>query len=168
MLQVGHKDYPFPIPMVRQGEAWLFDTPAGKEEILNRRIGRNELHTIEVMHAYTDAQREYACMKRKGEGTEFAQKFISGEGKKDDLYWETKQGEEESPFGPLIAKATKEGIQVDWMISRPKPITAIISKSSRPRAGMPPAAPLIMWQTAKWSSALPWSPIPPSTGPLAS
>ena len=72
VLVVGGKDYPFPIPIVRQGDAWLFDTPAGKEEILNRRIGRNELHTIEVMQAYTDAQREYACMTRKDGAPEFA------------------------------------------------------------------------------------------------
>lgn len=109
VLLVGTKDYPFPIPMVRQGETWVFDTRAGKEEILNRRIGGNELHTIEVMLAYTDAQREYACMKRNCEVTEFAQKFTSSEGKKDGLYWEAQQGEEESPFGPLIARATEEG-----------------------------------------------------------
>ncbi|MCJ7594069.1 MAG: DUF2950 domain-containing protein [Desulfobacterales bacterium] len=109
VLLVGGKDYPFPIPIVRQGDAWLFDTRAGREEILNRRIGGNELHTIEVMRAYTDAQREYACMKRNGGGRRFAQKFASSEGKKDGLYWEALEGEEESPFGPLIAGATKEG-----------------------------------------------------------
>lgn len=109
VLLVGTKDYPFPLPLVRQSGAWLFDTKAGKEEILNRRIGRNELHTIEVMHAYTDAQREYACMKRQGDGAEFAQKFTSSEGKMDGLYWPAQQGEAESPFGPLIARATKEG-----------------------------------------------------------
>jgi hypothetical protein len=109
VLLVGGKDYPFPIPIVRQGDAWLFDTQAGMEEILNRRIGRNELHTVEVMHAYTDAQREYACMKRNGCRPEFAQKFASSQGKKDGLYWEAGEGEEESPFGPLIARATEEG-----------------------------------------------------------
>jgi hypothetical protein len=109
VLLVGGKDYPFPIPIVRQGDAWLFDTQAGMEEILNRRIGRNELYTIEVMHAYTNAQREYACMKRKSGGPEFAEKFASSEGKKDGLYWEAGQGEEKSPFGPLIARATEEG-----------------------------------------------------------
>jgi len=109
VLLVGGKDYPFPIPIVRQGDAWLFDTQAGMEEILNRRIGRNELQTIEVMHAYTDAQREYACMKRKGCRPEFAQKFASSEGKKDGLYWKAGEGAEESPFGPLIARATEEG-----------------------------------------------------------
>ena len=109
VLLVGGKDYPFPFPIVRQGEAWLFDTQAGREEILNRRIGRNELHTIEVMHAYTDAQREYVCLKRNGGSPAFAQKFASSEGKKDGLYWEVGEREEESPFGPLIARATEEG-----------------------------------------------------------
>jgi hypothetical protein len=109
VLVIGGEDYPFPIPIVRQGDAWLFDTQAGMEEILNRRIGRNELHTIEVMHAYTDAQREYTCMKRNDGAPEFAQKFASSEGKKDGLYWKTGEGEEESPFGPLIARATEEG-----------------------------------------------------------
>jgi hypothetical protein len=109
VLLIGDKDYPFPIPIVRQGNAWRFDTQAGMEEILNRRIGRNELHTIEVMHAYTDAQREYTCMKRNHGGPEFAQKFASSEGKNDGLYWKTGEGEEESPFGPLIARATEEG-----------------------------------------------------------
>lgn len=109
VLLIGAKEYPFPFPLVRQGKAWRFDTQAGIEEILNRQIGRNELHTLEVMHAYTDAQREYACMKRNSGGQEFAQKFTSSAGKKDGLYWQTEEGEQESPFGPLIAKATKEG-----------------------------------------------------------
>ncbi len=109
VLLIGAKEYPFPFPLVRQGKAWRFDTQAGTEEILNRRIGRNELHTIEVMRAYTDAQREYACMKRNSGGPEFAQKFTSSMGKKDGLYWQPEEGEQESPFGPLIAKATKEG-----------------------------------------------------------
>jgi hypothetical protein len=110
ILLVGVKDYPFPIPIVRQDEFWFFDTPAGMEEILNRRIGRNELHTIEVMQAYTDAQREYACMRRNGgDPEEFAQKLASSEGRKDGLYWTTAPGEKESPFGPLIARAAEEG-----------------------------------------------------------
>lgn len=113
VLFVGGNDYPLPIPIVRRAEVWLFDTMAGKEEILNRRIGRNELHTIEVMEAYTAAQREYACIKRDGGGSEFAQKLTSSEGKMDGLYWENKTGEAESPFGPLIALATEQGYTGD-------------------------------------------------------
>lgn len=109
VLLVGDKNYPFPIPIIRRGENWLFDTQAGIEEILNRQIGRNELNTIEVVHAYTDAQREYASMKFNGDGPEFAQKFSSSVEKKDGLYWEVAEGEEESPFGPLIARATEKG-----------------------------------------------------------
>lgn len=112
VLIVGSKGYPFPIPIVRQGEAWIFDTLAGKEEILNRRVGRNELQTIEVIQAYTAAQREYACIMRS-DGPEFAQRFSSSEGKKDGLYWKAEPGGEESPLGPLIARATEEGYAGD-------------------------------------------------------
>ena len=110
VLYVGSKDYPFPIPLVRQDKTWFFDTLAGKEEILDRRIGKNELRTMEVMRAYTDAQREYASKDRNGDCiAEFAQKLISSDDKEDGLYWPAAEGEEESPFGPLIAKATREG-----------------------------------------------------------
>src|SRR3990172_2237093 len=110
VLDVGSDDWPFPIPIVKKGETWVFDTKEGKDEILSRRIGRNELDTIEVMHAYVDAQREYVSKDRDGNGDiEFAPKIISTEGKHDGLYWEAKEGEEESPFGPLVAEAVKEG-----------------------------------------------------------
>ena len=110
VLHIGNQDYPFPIPILKKGKAWYFDTKEGKEEILCRRIGRNELNVMDVLHAYTDAQREYAARDRNNDGAkEFAQKLISSKGKKDGLYWEVKEGEEESPFGPLIAKAAKEG-----------------------------------------------------------
>jgi len=108
VLYIGSEDYAFPIPIVQEKNAWFFDTQEGKEEILLRRIGRNELHTIEVLHAYTDAQREYMAMHYSGCGSpEFAQRLTSSKGKKDGLYWEAKEGEAESPFGPLIAKAVE-------------------------------------------------------------
>jgi hypothetical protein len=110
VLSVGNEDSPFPIPLVKKGNVWRFDTRAGKEELLNRRIGRNELAVIEVLRAYVDAQREYVAKDRDGNGTtEFAQKFRSAPGKKDGLYWAAKEGEEESPMGPFAAKAAKEG-----------------------------------------------------------
>jgi hypothetical protein len=110
VLDIGSEDWPFPIPIVKKGETWVFDTKAGKEQMLDRRIGRNELNTIEVMHAYVDAQREYVSKDRDGNGDiEFAQKIISTEGKHDGLYWEAKEGEEESPLGPLFAEAAGEG-----------------------------------------------------------
>ena len=108
VLSVGNQDYPFPIPVIKKGDAWLFDAMAGKEEILNRRIGRNELEVMQVLRAYVDAQHEYASRQRAGV-MEFAQKIRSTPGKRDGLYWETKEGEEESPFGPLAAKAAREG-----------------------------------------------------------
>lgn len=111
VLHVGLQDYALPIPIVRQGESWSFDAAAGREEILNRRIGRNELATVEVLHAYLDAQREYACMHRKPEEYMgfFARRLISSPGKKDGLYWPAGEGETESPFGPLIARAGEHG-----------------------------------------------------------
>ncbi len=109
-LVVGKAEWPFPIPIVKKGETWAFDTMAGKEELLNRRIGRNELNTIEVCRAYVDAQREYARKDRDSDGLlEYAQKFVSTKGKKDGLYWKAKEGEEQSPLGPLAAQAVKEG-----------------------------------------------------------
>ncbi len=110
VLHVGSDDWPLPIPIVKKGKAWVFDTKAGKEEILNRRIGRNELGVIEVLRTYADAQHEYADKDRDGNGAlEFAQKIVSTTGKHDGLYWEAKEGEGESPFGPLIATAAREG-----------------------------------------------------------
>src|SRR5512139_3059233 len=95
MLVIGNHDWPFPIPIVRKGETWVFDTMAGKEEMLNRRIGRNELNTIKVCLAYVDAQREYALKDRDSDKLlEYAQKFGSTPGKKDGLYWQAKEGEE--------------------------------------------------------------------------
>lgn len=110
VLQIGTEEWPFPIPLVKKNQQWSFDTKKGKEEINNRRIGRNELSTIQVCLAYVDAQREYAAKDRDGDGLfEYAQKFVSTPGKKDGLYWEAKPGEEESPLGDFAAKATQEG-----------------------------------------------------------
>lgn len=110
ILHIGKDDWSFPIPVVAKGNTWNFDTKAGKEEILNRRIGRNELNVIEVLHAYIDAQCEYASKDRNGDGVkQFAQKIISTEGKHDGLYWEAQEGEEMSPLGPFVAQAAIEG-----------------------------------------------------------
>ncbi|NLI81319.1 MAG: DUF2950 domain-containing protein [Deltaproteobacteria bacterium] len=110
ILTLGNDDWPFPIPLVKANGGWVFDTRAGKEEILNRRIGRNELSAIQTCLAYVDAQREYASKDRDGDGVlEYAQKFASASGKKDGLYWEAAENEERSPLGPLAARARKEG-----------------------------------------------------------
>lgn len=110
ILHIGKEDWPFPIPIVKDETGWRFDTPAGKEELLNRRIGRNELFTIEFCRVYVQAQNEYASKDRSGDGVkEFAEKFLSSEGKRDGLYWKAAEGEEESPLGPLAAAAIQEG-----------------------------------------------------------
>ncbi len=110
ILRVGNGEWPYPIPVVKRGEEWFFDTQAGKEEILNRRIGRNELNAIQVCLAYVDAQREYIMEDRdENKLLEYAQRLISREGEKNGLYWEAKEGEQQSPLGPLIAKAAVEG-----------------------------------------------------------
>jgi hypothetical protein len=110
VLYVGPDDFPFPIPLIPEGPVWRFDTRAAKEEILNRRIGRNELHAIQVCLAYVDAQREYYSEDRNTDGLrEYAQRFASTPDKRDGLFWETKPGEPPSPLGPLMARARIEG-----------------------------------------------------------
>lgn len=110
VFTVGNEDYPYPIPLVKKDSAWRFDTRAGKEELLNRRIGRNELEVIEILHSYVDAQREYFATDWDGDkNAEFARKIRSAPGKKDGLYWPVKEGEQLSPLGPLAAKAASEG-----------------------------------------------------------
>jgi hypothetical protein len=110
ILVVGNHEWPFPVPIVKKGETWVFDTKAGKEELLNRRIGRNELNTIQTCLAIVDAQREYAMKDRDSDKLlEYAQNFWSTPGKKDGLYWEAKQGEEQSPLGPFAARAVQAG-----------------------------------------------------------
>ena len=110
VLSVGNEDWPFPIPVVKKGAFWRFDTKEGGEEILVRRIGRNELSAIQVCLAYVDAQQEYALKDRNGDGfLEYAQKFASESGKKDGLYWKVKEGDEQSPLGPLVVEAEEEG-----------------------------------------------------------
>jgi len=114
IVHAGKNDWPFPIPIVKTGERWRFDTRQGKEEILHRRIGENELDTIQTCLAVVDAQREYAALDRDGDGLlAYAQKFHSAGGKTDGLYWEVKPGEKASPLGPLVAKAQGEGYVTD-------------------------------------------------------
>jgi Protein of unknown function (DUF2950) len=110
VLYVGPDDFPFPIPLVPDGPSWRWDADAGREEILKRRIGRNELSVIQVCLAYLDAQREYYAESRRGDGIrEYAQRFASSPGKHDGLYWPTKAGEPLSPLGPLVTRAQAQG-----------------------------------------------------------
>jgi Protein of unknown function (DUF2950) len=112
-LVVGYDAWPFPIPLVKSGAGWRFETDAGTKEILHRRIGSNELAVIEVMQQYGDAQRQYASKSRDGSNVrQFAQKIVSSQGKRDGLYWDAdpQKGEELSPIGPLIADARSRTI----------------------------------------------------------
>jgi hypothetical protein len=109
ILLVGTDEFPFPIPIVADNGKWRWDTAQGLEEILTRRIGENELATIEVMLAYVAAQLEYAEQDRDGKGLQYARRLMSREGRKDGLYWVVAEGEEPSPMGPLVAQAQRKG-----------------------------------------------------------
>jgi hypothetical protein len=110
VLDVGNDAWPFPAPIVKHGDQWAFDAKAGREEFLNRRVGRNELDAMQTLLAVVDAQREYAASDADGNGyADYAKRFLSTPGKKDGLYWPTKAGEPESPLGPLVATASREG-----------------------------------------------------------
>jgi hypothetical protein len=109
VLAVGKDGWPFPIPLVKETQAGA-STPRGKEEILNRRIGANELYTMQAALAYADAQRDYYVMNpQKDKLLQYAQKFSSAQGKRDGLYYPTKAGEPRSPLGPLFDKAKAAG-----------------------------------------------------------
>jgi hypothetical protein len=110
VLVIGNDDFPFPIPIVSKEGIWQFDTKAGLDEILSRRIGRNELAAIEVARGYVQAQNEYA--QSNSDGRAYAQRIVSTPGKKDGLYWPTGEGESPSPLGDLMAKASAEGYRV--------------------------------------------------------
>lgn len=116
-LVVGNEDWPFPVPIVKETDGkWRFDTDSGLQEILNRRIGRNELDTVQVCLAIVDAQREYAFLDPDGDGVpEYATKFRSDPGKKNGLYWKTEPGQPPSPLGLLAAEAQAEGYSAAGM-----------------------------------------------------
>jgi len=122
VLEAGANAWPFPIPIVQRDGRWFFDTAAGKEELLNRRIGRNELAVLEVMRAYVDAQREYASRDRDGdEVLEYAQRLASTPGAKDGLYWPPELDGEISPLGPFVAHAQAQGYFGDTPIDKHSP-----------------------------------------------
>ena len=111
ILLIGADNFPFPIPLKKNAAGqWYFDAAAGREEILARRIGRNELAVMDVCMALADAQAEYYSMRHDDGSThEFAVKFISDAGKQNGLYWASAEGQPKSPLGPLAAFATREG-----------------------------------------------------------
>ena len=111
ILLVGADNFPFPIPLKKNpADQWFFDTASGRDEVLNRRIGRNELAMIEVCEAAADAQAEYFSQLHDGATKkQYAQKFLSDPGKQNGLYWASPEGQPQSPLGPLVAFATAEG-----------------------------------------------------------
>ena len=122
VVHVGNTDWPFPVPLVKNGETWRFDTTQGREEILNRRIGRNELRTLGVIRGYLEAQFDYANEDRDGDGvSEYAQKLRSEPGKFDGLFWQTEAGQPLSPLGPLVAEARAGGYKLEDPTDKPLP-----------------------------------------------
>jgi hypothetical protein len=113
-LVVGNEDWPFPIPIVHGADGWIFDTAAGKEEVITRRVGRNELEVIELCHTYVAAQHLYAAHGHDGQPAGvYATTFRSDPGRQNGLYWATRPHERRSPLGDLVAEAAAEGRTVD-------------------------------------------------------
>jgi DUF2950 family protein len=110
VVSIGSKNWPMPIPLIRRDGHWFFDTAAGKEEVINRRVGEDELMAIGVCRTYVQAQREYAAEDRDGSGIlKYAQRIKSSQGMKDGLYWPVTEGEDPSPLGPLVAEIRADG-----------------------------------------------------------
>jgi hypothetical protein len=122
VLQVGKDEWPFPIPLVKDGSAWLFDAQAGQEEVLRRRIGANELSAIQVCLAYVDAQREYWDRNpQRAPLLQYARRLASTPGKRDGLYWQVGPGETPSPLGELVVRAQRAGYRVGPSNVKPVP-----------------------------------------------
>jgi hypothetical protein len=128
-LVIGNEEWPFPVPLVKDAAAWRFDTAAGKEEILARRIGRNELDTIATLRAYVTAQQRYAAQARDGKPSGiYATKLASDPGKQNGLYWPTTKGQPRSPLGELVAQAAEEGRAIDNASAQPAPFHGYLFK----------------------------------------
>jgi hypothetical protein len=121
-LVIGNEDWPFPVPLVKNAAGWHFDTSAGKEEVIARRIGRNELAVIGSARAYVAAQHRYAAKGHDGNKPgAYATKFRSDAGKENGLYWPTKHGQPLSPLGDLVAQAADDGHRIGPDASQPSP-----------------------------------------------
>jgi hypothetical protein len=128
-LVIGNEDWPFPVPIVKDASGWRFDTAAGKEEVVARRIGRNELATIDTVRAYVTAQRRYAEQAHDGNQPKvYAQKFRSDQGKQNGLYWPTESGQKRSPLGDLLAGAAQDGRAASGDTSQPSPFNGYYYK----------------------------------------
>lgn len=125
VVYIGKDDWPFPVPLVKGARGWRFDSAVGMEEIINRRIGKNELFTVEVLRAMVEAQEQFSEMHKE---PHFAQKFASAEGTHDGLFWRAKEGEPESPLGPLAAEAVDEGYAMNPRAEGPRPFHGYLFK----------------------------------------
>ena len=134
-MVVGEEDWPFPVPIVKAGKSWFFDTKTGRREILLRRIGQNELDAIQICRGYVEAQHEYALKKREGyEVNQYAQRIISTEGQQDGLAWKKADGTWDGPIGEKVAAAIAQGYT-----QRTEPYHGYFFKVLK---GQGPAAPL--------------------------
>lgn len=114
-LLVGNEEWPFPVPIVKSNQRWFFDSKAGRQELLYRRIGANELDAIQICHGYVEAQEEYALKPRQGYNVnQYAQHIISSPGKQDGLAWQNPDGTWGGPIGEKIAKAIEQGYTLDF------------------------------------------------------
>jgi hypothetical protein len=121
-LDAGPNDWPLPIPLVESNGRWTFDTVAGAQEIVDRRVGRNELSAIRTLLACVDAQHEYFELAKQTKGTSvYATRFLSTPGHRDGLYWQTAEGEPESPLGPLVSAAQDAGYPGELVGGKPIP-----------------------------------------------
>jgi hypothetical protein len=137
-LLVGDEDWPFPAPLVKQGGRWSFDANAGRQELLYRRIGSNELDAIEICRGYVEAQQEYAFRKRDGyDVNQYAQRIISTPGKQDGLAWQNPDGSWGGPIGEKIAEALQQGYSMN--AAKAEPYHGYFFKMLK---GQGPAAPL--------------------------
>jgi hypothetical protein len=134
-LLVGNEDWPFPVPLVKKGDKWSFDAKAGRQELLYRRVGANELDAIQICHGYVEAQHEYALQPHEGyDVNQYAQRIISTPGKQDGLAWQNADGSWGGPIGEKIARAIEQGYT-----SRSEPYHGYFIKILK---GQGPAAPL--------------------------
>ena len=120
-LQVGNDDWPFPIPLVQAEGRWRFDAKAGAQELIDRRIGRNEIAAIRTALAYVDAQKAFFALTGQSGQAQYAQRLVSAPGKHDGLYWPANEGEAASPLAPLMAQAQEEGYPGERVAGKPVP-----------------------------------------------
>jgi len=122
-LVIGNEAWPFPVPLVKDASGWRYDTAAGKEEIVARRVGRNELAAIETVRAYISAQRRYAAQGHDGKAAGlYAMRLLSDIGKENGLYWPAAKGQKPSPLGDLVGQAAVEGRPVAGGVRQPAPL----------------------------------------------